>query len=386
MNVAIYVPFCPHGGSLKNLQQLLNAWKAKAEHRIVVVAPQKALDAIGTIVGQGAIQPLMIDKKRSFGLRRVAFERRGAATLISTVDPDVVFAPGGTIPNGLTVPAVANFQNVLPIQPHLWRATGDLSIYVRQRVLRRHLRQALDKTDVAIFNSQSARDEFANFHGRVLLNSVVIPRAVASADVGDTDAPHVERLVGGPEYFVTVGQIYAYRNLVPLIRGYGAYVRASVSPRRLVIIGRSGSRSDERRVSAAIRKQAIGDLVVLLGHQPPATTLALMRHARLHLFSSSIENCPNALLEAMAIGTPTVCARASANPEFAQDAVVYVDPRRADDWTRTLCAFADDEQLQKTLSQKGRIITENLASADQIAAQTWKVLCSAADRGRGVAA
>lgn len=380
MNVAVYVPFIPHGGSLKNLQQLLGAWKTKTNDRIVVVAPQKALVVIGDVIGQGAVKALAIPPNKSFGLKRLAFERWGAAQFLKTVAPDVVFAPGGTLPDGLDVPTVANFQNVLPIQPDLWRLTHDPRIYIRQLVLRQHLRHAMSKTDIAIFNSESAQLQFERFYTDPLPRNVVIPRAVAEMTIDQRDNPDFGHLGVESDYFITVGQIYAYRNLSSLVRGYHAYARSCATPLQLVIIGRFGSPSEMRRVKAAIREQAGDEHILLLGNQQQATTLSLLRHARIHLFSSSIENCPNALLEAMALGTPTICAQASANPEFGQDAVVYVDPRIAQEWTDALLALANDATERSRLSDRGKAVTAGMAGVDELAHRTWTVLQSAAER------
>ena len=383
MTVAVYVPFIPHGGSLKNLQQLLAVWKTKTNNRIVVVAPQKALAVIGAVIGQGAVEALAIPPNRSFGLKRLAFERWGAAQLLKTVAPDVIFAPGGTLPDGLDVPAVANFQNVLPIQPDLWRLTRDPRIYLRQMVLRQNLRHAMRKTDIAIFNSESARLQFEEFYRDALPHNVVIPRAVATTSFDEREKADFGHLGVEHDYFITVGQIYAYRNLASLIRGYHAYARSCASPLQLVIIGRFGSPSEMRRVKAAIVEQPGGKHILLLGNQPQETTLSLLRRARIHLFSSSIENCPNVLLEAMALGTPTICARASANPEFGQDAVVYVNPRIAQEWTDALRALADDAPERNRLSERGKAVTAGMAGVDELAHQTWSVLQSAAGQAVG---
>jgi glycosyltransferase involved in cell wall biosynthesis len=59
------------------------------------------------------------------------------------------------------------------------------------------------------------------------------------------------------------------------------------------------------------------------------------------------------VLEAMACGTPVVCARAGALPEVAGEAVLYVDPSDVTSITTGLDRILEDETLRRELSSRG---------------------------------
>jgi len=59
------------------------------------------------------------------------------------------------------------------------------------------------------------------------------------------------------------------------------------------------------------------------------------------------------VLEAMACGTPVVCARAGALPEVAGDAALYVDPADVRSIAAGLEKVLEDEPLRRELASRG---------------------------------
>jgi glycosyltransferase involved in cell wall biosynthesis len=68
---------------------------------------------------------------------------------------------------------------------------------------------------------------------------------------------------------------------------------------------------------------------------------------------SLVEGFGLPVLEAMACGTPVVCARAGALPEVAGDAALYFDPMIVADMAAALRRIAADETLRRTLRALG---------------------------------
>jgi glycosyltransferase involved in cell wall biosynthesis len=59
------------------------------------------------------------------------------------------------------------------------------------------------------------------------------------------------------------------------------------------------------------------------------------------------------VLEAMASGIPTACARAASLPETADHAALYFDPLDPEDMADRMVTLASDRELYKELSRLG---------------------------------
>ena len=128
------------------------------------------------------------------------------------------------------------------------------------------------------------------------------------------------------DYFLTNSKFVPYSNLHKLIEGYGAAVRMTPDLPRLVVAGGDASSLYKRMVLETIRTKGLNDKVLLVGLVPYAANLALMRSARLFLFPSLLESCPNTLIEALTEGCVILSSNRPPMREVAGDAAIYFDP------------------------------------------------------------
>lgn len=108
----------------------------------------------------------------------------------------------------------------------------------------------------------------------------------------------------GP-YIVAVGRLTRNKNFSMLIR---AFSKADL-PAKLVIAGEGEEQLSLQAVAAEL---GIADRVVFPGFLP--NPYATVRHAELFALSSNSEGFPNALVEAMALGVPTVATNCADGP------------------------------------------------------------------------
>ena len=128
------------------------------------------------------------------------------------------------------------------------------------------------------------------------------------------------------EYFLANSKFVPYSNLHKLIEGYGAAVRLTPDLPKLVVAGGDASSSYKRMVLETIRTNGLSDKVLLAGLIPHTANLALMRSAKLFLFASLLEACPNTLIEALTEGCVILSSNRPPMREVAGDAAVYFDP------------------------------------------------------------
>ncbi|MGZ8413518.1 MAG: glycosyltransferase [Gemmatirosa sp.] len=102
-------------------------------------------------------------------------------------------------------------------------------------------------------------------------------------------------------YYLTASRMVPYKRVDLIVEAF-----RGMPDRRLIVVG------DGPQMRAV--REAAGDNVTLLGHQPFAELLRLLRGARAFLFAA-IEDFGIAPLEAQACGTPVIAYRGGALPE-----------------------------------------------------------------------
>jgi len=112
---------------------------------------------------------------------------------------------------------------------------------------------------------------------------------------------------GEPPVILGVGRLYPIKNFPILMRAF-AKVRAQ-RPCRLVILGEGDLRGELENLAATLGIVADVQLPGFVSN--PYTYMA---HASLFVLSSMLEGSPNALTEALAVGTPVVAADCPSGP------------------------------------------------------------------------
>lgn len=138
----------------------------------------------------------------------------------------------------------------------------------------------------------------------------VIPNPVITAGFTSLAAkpvPHPWFNDGGEPVIVSVGRLTLQKDFTTLIRAF-ALVRKQI-PCRLVILGEGGSRSELTRLA---HRLGVGNAVDLPGFA--VNPYAYLNKAACFVLSSIWEGSPNALSEALALGTPTVATDCPSGP------------------------------------------------------------------------
>ena len=94
--------------------------------------------------------------------------------------------------------------------------------------------------------------------------------------------------------------------------------------------------------------------VSFTGHVDDSELRALYAGATAFVFPSMYEGFGLPVLEAMACGTPVVCAEAASLPEVAGKAALFFPAGEARVLATTLAGMMDDAGLREDLSRRGR--------------------------------
>jgi glycosyltransferase involved in cell wall biosynthesis len=146
-------------------------------------------------------------------------------------------------------------------------------------------------------------------------------------------------------YALFVGSIEPRKNLPRLLRAWQKVQKTSDT--QLIIAGSTG------KVFNKIQWQGGLEEFIFLGYVPDSDLPELYSGATVFILPSLSEGFGLTVLEAMACGTPVVCASSGALPEVTGDAGLLVDPFSVDAIAEALTKILSDENLRQTLRQKG---------------------------------
>ena len=148
-------------------------------------------------------------------------------------------------------------------------------------------------------------------------------------------------------YIIAITSALPHKNAAGIIRAYERYYETVSDPLDIIVIG------IEDTGDVKISDKALSHVKCIKYLEDNADLYRLISGAKLMLFLSLIEGFGFPPLEAMQMGTPVICSNTSSLPEVVGDAALLVDPEDADFAANAMKELIDDENLQKTLVQKG---------------------------------
>jgi glycogen(starch) synthase len=126
----------------------------------------------------------------------------------------------------------------------------------------------------------------------------------------NTTAPDLRAMFPGRPIILNIGQLEARKNQRYLV-AVAAELRQRYPNCVTVLVGKG---EDETLLRTLIAEQDLGDAVVLLGYHTQVATL--LHAADVYVHTAARENCPYAVIEAMAAGCPTLALAAGGSPEL----------------------------------------------------------------------
>jgi len=254
------------------------------------------------------------------------------------------------------LPPLRHGRAILTVHDLSFRRRPECADAALAAYLNRAVPPSIQRADLVLADSRSTQADLVELLG--------VPAAkieVLYPGVGDTYQPvrdaatlaAVRQKYNLPDNFVLfVGTIEPRKNLVTLLQ---AWPKLQIADCRLqialVIAGGKGWLYEE--TFATVERLGLFSDVVFLGYVPEADLPALYSLARLFVFPSLYEGFGLPPLEAMACGTPVVCAHTSSLPEVAGDAALLVDPLDADGLAAAMQQALGDEELRARLIERG---------------------------------
>ena len=173
------------------------------------------------------------------------------------------------------------------------------------------LRRMLNRLDLVFYQSSELRDiaESLLKQGQTLdkASHVVLPHGIPSMEAAETRATVREEL-GIPEQatlLLFLSRIVKGKGVDELLEAFG--IAAKEHPDlHLVMVGETPGFDDSPELRATMERMGLGERIRMLPACDPAEVRDYHAAADIFAFPSKSEGMPNALLEAMALGTPAI--------------------------------------------------------------------------------
>ncbi|MFA4971003.1 MAG: glycosyltransferase family 1 protein [bacterium] len=348
MRVVINALSARYGGGKTYLWNLLEHVEERSDWQILVLA-EPAL----VLPEKKNIQRLPQHPETTNPFYRSVWERCHIPRLLNEQRADIYFCPGGVL--NVKVPSacrsVVMFRNMLPFDRETRSRYGFGYMKVRNLLLEGVLLNSMRNADLLICVSEYARGLIEKRLGDRKGAMVTISHGVAD----DFRGPQVQQVVRPAwipkeEYLLYVSFLELYKNQLEVIRGYSILRQIRRTSEKLVLVGHSETPYG-RKVRREIRRRGLEKDVLLMGTVAYEELPKLYQHAKINLFASSCENCPNIMLEAMASGRPLLASKLDTMREFGGDAAVYFNPHDPEDIAQRIASVIDDETLLRKLSE-----------------------------------
>lgn len=289
---------------------------------------------------------------------------------------DVLFCPSGTLATRRLHGArgAVTHQNMLPFDPAQRKRFPYGYLRAKLWLLRIVQGNSFRDADLVIFISEYAKSVIDRCIPVRAGHSALIPHGLN--DYFRQSAVSVPAKLAGVEYVLYVSTLDFYKAQLEVISAWVRLRQQRPTREKLVLAGPENP-AYGRRVRKLIHSLGLEGEILMVGSVPYEELPAYYRNAKVNLFASSCENCPNILLEAMAAGKPVLCSDYPPMPEFSGDAVAYFDPYSPEQLAGLLARFLDDAALRERMGAAALRHSQRYQWSDT-ARKTWSALAELA--------
>lgn len=128
------------------------------------------------------------------------------------------------------------------------------------------------------------------------------------------------------EFILTSSKYVAYANQISLLEGYAELLRRGHDAPPLWMAGGVHDPSYYNKLLQVIKDEGVGRHVKILGLLSHAELGVLYGKACCFVFPSTVEACPQTLIEAMGSGVPIAASNAQPMPDICGAAAIYFEP------------------------------------------------------------
>jgi len=152
-------------------------------------------------------------------------------------------------------------------------------------------------------------------------------------------------------FLFSSSKFVAYANQFNLIQGYEILNKKMNDLPSLYLAGGILDKIYFRKIKNFVKANKLTKKIKFLGLIPHESLVKLYSKATAFLFPSTLEACPQTLIEAMACGVPIAASNVPPMPEICENSAIYFDPFDKNDIAEKISLIVTDENLQSRLKK-----------------------------------
>lgn len=254
---------------------------------------------------------------------------------------DILFSPA------FTMPLFASCHNVVTVHDLAYKIYPEGSAFLSRIYMRLIFDGSIQKADHILTVSDATKKDLLRFFPDI--NGATTTH-LGTIEYGLKRKERPASLEEGETFLLVVGTITPRKNILGIIQAFDS-VKDEVKG-KLIFVGGFAYKSDE--VQDYILDHNLNERVVLAGYLSDEELAYCYQEASMLLYCSFYEGFGLPPLEAMQADTPVIASNISSIPEVVGDAALLIDPYKIDQIADAILRLDRDEELQRTLVEKGR--------------------------------
>jgi glycosyltransferase involved in cell wall biosynthesis len=289
---------------------------------------------------------------------------------------DVFFCPGGISISWTpkNCKKVTMFRNMQPFIKELVRNETSLFKKIRIFLIKFLMIKSFKDSDLVIFISNYAQEVIKKNLKKPLKKTVLINHGV---DMNDSKTHHeFSKISNFKEPFIIYpSSIESYKSQMEVIMAYSLASEKLVQELpNLYLVGSINNKKYFQDLKKQIKRFNLENKIFFTGKIEYHHMPTVYKNSLMVIFASKIENCPNILLEAIAMNKLILCSNIKPMPEFGKDSVIYFNPNSPVDLSRKLIEILSEKTIIKLYQEKTK--NTKIPSWKDCANRTWKELGS----------
>ncbi|MBW2663067.1 MAG: glycosyltransferase family 4 protein [Deltaproteobacteria bacterium] len=266
---------------------------------------------------------------------------------------NLIFSPGGTLPQHISVPTVTMSQNMLPFEPKEAARYKAVSMRARFKLLNIVQGMSFQRADGVVFLTEYAKKTVYAQLKKKPLQTAIVPHGISKDFFSPPRAqkPLDSYSLANPFRLLYVSIVDVYKHQWHVAEAV-AVLRNKGFPVVIDFVGSSYPQAIRRFKNTVYELDTNGSFITYKDFIPYNELPKVYHQADAFAFASSCENMPNILLEAMAAGLPIACSNRGPMPEVLGNAGVYFDPEYPDQIVDALAMLLKDHGLRARLAQE----------------------------------